>query len=177
MRSLYLSDTRLGKYLNLPDNIANQTSHLFLFNYLCAYLALTERHKGGHVLIDDELSSCFVLTKGAVKIRTETLSILLGTVLKRLKQVGKKVGSLEVEKLCSQVFEKKTNWGSAILRDEWTSLGLKPLPIPWGRMTSKNLWQFPAEVRKNVVTFLMIWKRFGGHHDLKMLIASYVATK
>jgi hypothetical protein len=191
MSSFWVSNTLLRNYLCLPDDILNKTTHLFVFNYICAYLALTDQHRGNSVLIDDQLSTCFTRGAKLVKVGTKTLSSMLRDQMQpsgyrpigaaELRWfhhgVSQDVKHLDVEvvsKLCIQVFEQKAR---AILRDEWTSLGLKKLPIPWGKLTSKNLWQFPLPVRKNIVTFLMLWKRLKGYHDLKLLIASYIATK
>jgi len=192
----WISNTLLRNYLSLPDDILNNTTHLFVFNYICAYLALTDQHRGDSVLIDDQLSTCFTRGAKLVKVGTRTLSRMLRDQMQSLwvsrptgptdlrrfhhgsfllnSQVATTFDVEAVSNLCLQVFEPKARARS---RDLWTSLGLKELPIPWGKLTNKNLWQFPLPVRKNVVTFLMIWKRLKGCRDLNLLIASYIATK
>lgn len=62
------------------------------------------------------------------------------------------------------------------LKNEWNKLSLRPFS-PWGKFNINNFKYFPLNVRNEIRTFLLCWKRLEQSRDLRMMIVSYIATK
>lgn len=167
-------DKKLETYLDLPKECDWCITHLGLFQYVSAYLILSGQNRGGHISPDQEL-------KRLIATESITLSVVSRFLRSGLRSDGEVSwvisGKHPIEKLCASVLNSASLLEWVRLREEWTSLNLKQLSIPWGNFSRHNLWKFPRDVRERVMLTLLIMKRLKIGRDMEFLIAKYVATK
>jgi hypothetical protein len=171
MTAFIVTNAYLRESLGLAPQILSSISQLSLYKYICVYYFLSDQiNPDGTV----DTHVFFYQTERFVPIES-----IVGFIRTRTFPQTDRESEQPFIPLCDKVLSRRGNHQRFLSpwRDEWTRLGLKELPIPWGRMTKQNLWMFPREVRDRVVFFFMFWRRLKVAWDVRFIIAGFIATR